>query len=172
MSTHQTCGGFLTSVKDAVTLVLPLRLKTGMSTNPGKILVIEDNPADVFLLRFALNHHKQEYELELLRDGQEALRFVHQQRTLAAEPQPCVIVLDLNLPGHDGKAVLQAIRDEPLLAHVRVVALSSFVNPNDELEIQQLGVRLYQAKPMKLDEWIVLAGEILAICHEPVAVPA
>ncbi len=143
-----------------------------MSTHPGKILVIEDNPADVFLLRFALNHHKQEYELELLRDGQEALQFVHQQRTLAAEPHPCVIVLDLNLPGHDGTSVLRAIRDEPLLSHVRVVALSSFVSPRDEAEIQRLGVRLYQAKPMKLDDWIVLAGEILAICHEPIEIPA
>jgi len=143
-----------------------------MSKNPGKILVIEDNPADVFLLRFALNHHKEEYVLELLRDGQEALRFIDQQRTFPDEPEPCVIVLDLNLPGHDGRAVLQAIRDEPLLAHVRVVALSSFVSPRDEAEIQRLGVRLYQAKPMKLDDWIVLAGEILAICHEPVEVPA
>jgi CheY-like chemotaxis protein len=143
-----------------------------MSTNPGKILVIEDNPADVFLLRFALNHHKEEYELELLRDGQEALRFVTQQRALAPEPEPCVIVLDLNLPGHDGRSVLQAIRDEPLLAHVRVVALSGSVSPKDELEIQRLGVRLYRAKPMRLDDWIALAGEILAICHESIAVPA
>jgi CheY-like chemotaxis protein len=143
-----------------------------MSTNPGKILVIEDNPADVFLLRFALNHHQEEYVLELLRDGEEALRFVRQQRTVAAEPEPCVIVLDLNLPGHDGRSVLQAIRDEPLLAHLRVVALSSFVSPKDELEIQRLGVRLYQAKPMKLDGWIALAGEILAICREPIAMLA
>jgi CheY-like chemotaxis protein len=143
-----------------------------MSANPGKILVIEDNPADVFLLRFALNHHKEEYELELLRDGEEAMRFIGQQRTLAADPEPCVIVLDLNLPGHDGRSVLQAIRDETLLAHVRVVALSSYVSPNDEQEIQRLGVHLYQAKPMKLDDWIVLAGEILAICREPVAIPA
>jgi CheY-like chemotaxis protein len=143
-----------------------------MSTNPGKILVIEDNPADVFLLRFALNHHKQEYELELLRDGQEALRFVHRQRTAAAEPEPCVIVLDLNLPGHDGRSVLQAIRDEPLLAHVRVVALSGSVSPKDEMEIQRLGVRLYKAKPMRLDGWIALAGEILAICHERIAILA
>jgi two-component system response regulator len=142
-----------------------------MSTNPGKILVIEDNPADVFLLRFALNHHKEECELELLRDGQEALRFVEEQRN-HNEPEPCVIVLDLNLPGHDGRSVLQAIRDEPQLAHVRVVALSGSVSPKDEMEIQRLGVRLYRAKPMRLDGWIAMAAEILAICHERIEVPA
>jgi two-component system, chemotaxis family, response regulator Rcp1 len=143
-----------------------------MDSKPAKILVIEDNPADVFLLRFALNYHKEEYELELLRDGDEAIRFVHQQRTLAADPQPCVIVLDLNLPKEDGKAVLNAIKQEPVLAHVQVVALSSFASPTDAREIQRLGARLYRAKPMKLDEWIGLAGEILAICREPMAIPA
>jgi len=143
-----------------------------MDNKPAKILVIEDNPADVFLLRFALNHHKEEYELELLRDGAEAIRFVDEQRTLADDPQPCVIVLDLNLPKEDGRAVLKAIKQEPVLAHIQVVALSSFVSPSDEREIQRLGALLYRAKPMKLDEWLALAGEILAICREPIAIPA
>jgi hypothetical protein len=53
-----------------------------------------------------------------------------------------------------------------------VVALSSLVSPKDELEIQRLGVRLYQAKPMDLDDWIALAGQILAICHEPTSLTA
>jgi CheY-like chemotaxis protein len=126
----------------------------------------------VFLLRFALNYYKEEYELELLRDGDEAIRFIHQQRTIATDPQPCVIVLDLNLPKEDGKAVLKAIKQEPVLAHIQVVALSSFASPRDAGEIQRLGARLYKAKPMKLDDWIALAGEILAICREPVAVLA
>jgi CheY-like chemotaxis protein len=143
-----------------------------MDNKPAKILVIEDNPADVFLLRFALNYYKEEYELELLRDGDEAIRFIHQQRTIATDPQPCVIVLDLNLPKEDGKAVLKAIKQEPVLAHIQVVALSSFASPRDAGEIQRLGARLYKAKPMKLDDWIALAGEILAICREPVAVLA
>jgi chemotaxis family two-component system response regulator Rcp1 len=146
--------------------------KKAMDNNPAKILVIEDNPADVFLLRFALNYHKEEYELELLRDGDEAIRFVNEQRTLSADPQPCVIVLDLNLPKEDGKAVLKAIKQEPVLAHIQVIALSSFASPRDAAEVQRLGARLYRAKPMQLDDWIALAGEILAICREPVAVPA
>ena len=143
-----------------------------MDNKPAKILVIEDNPADVFLLRFALNSFREEYELELLRDGDEAIRFVHEQRTISADPQPCVIVLDLNLPKEDGKAVLKAIKQEPVLAHIQVVALSSFASPKDAAEIQRLGARLYRAKPMKLDDWIALASEILAICREPIAMLA
>lgn len=97
--------------------------------------------------------------------------FVQAQRTLAAEPEPCVIVLDLNLPKQDGKAVLRAIK-ESALAHVNVVALSGFVTPRDEMEIQMLGARSYRAKPMKLDEWIALAAEIMAICRDSFAMTA
>lgn len=132
---------------------------------------MEDNPADVHLLRMALDQHCDPYQLHVLTDGEEAIRFVEHHRR-ATEPRPCVIVLDLHLPRHDGKAVLQAIRREPSLAHIRVVALSSMPSPADEQEVQRLGVRKCMAKPMELDAWIALAGEILAICHEPSAVTA
>jgi CheY-like chemotaxis protein len=141
-------------------------------TNPAQILMMEDNPADVHLLRIALDHHEEEYVLDLLRDGEEALRFVHGQRTWKTEPEPCVIVLDLHLPRHDGKAVLKAIKQEPALAHVHVVTLSSLPSPSDELEVRRLGVRFCKTKPTELDEWIKLAGEILEICREPTSVTA
>ena len=133
---------------------------------------MEDNPADVHLLRLALNHHREEYKLDLLRDGEEAIRFVREQRTTPADPEPCVIILDLHLPRHDGKAVLRAIKEEPALAHVHVVALSSLPSPSDRFEVLRLGARLCRSKPMDLDEWLALAGEILAICREPKAVEA
>jgi two-component system, chemotaxis family, response regulator Rcp1 len=134
--------------------------------NPAKILVIEDSSADVFLLRHALNQCGEEYVLEVLRDGAEAIEFVNLQRTAGAQEEPCVIVLDLHLPKHDGPAVLKAIRQAPVLAHVQVVALTNLASPRDEQAIRELGVRLYKAKPMQLEEWIELAGEILEICRE------
>jgi CheY-like chemotaxis protein len=139
--------------------------------SPARILVVEDNQADVFLLRHALDEHGKEYQLEVLRDGGEALRFVEHQRVLASDPNPCAIVLDLHLPKHDGAAVLKAIRDEPTLAHIQVVALTSFASPTEEKEVRELGIRLYRAKPTDLDEWIRLAGDILAICNEGAEVP-
>jgi two-component system, chemotaxis family, response regulator Rcp1 len=128
---------------------------------------MEDNPADVHLLKLALDHHEEQYNLELLRDGEEAIRFVENQRKSPMEPEPCVIILDLHLPRHDGKAVLRAIRQEPTLCHVRVVALSSMPSPSDEAEVLRLGARLCKTKPMDLDEWLELAAEIIAICREP-----
>lgn len=132
---------------------------------------MEDNQADVFLLRHALDEDGQKYQLDVLRDGAEAIRFVEQQRMVNGESNPCAIVLDLHLPKHDGAAVLKAIRDEPSLAHIHVVALTSLASPAEEREVRNLGVRLYRAKPTDLDEWIDLAAEILAICRDEAQVP-
>lgn len=128
--------------------------------------MVEDNTADVFLLRHALDQHGEPYTLEVLHDGEEALTFVTQQRSAGHDAEPCVIVLDLHLPKHDGTAVLKAIRHEPALASVHVVALTTIASPKDEQEVRGLGVRLYRSKPTLVDEWIKLAGEILDICKE------
>lgn len=139
---------------------------------PARILVIEDSPADILLLRHALDAQGDEYEIEVLRDGAQALQFVRSQRSSRQEPHPCVIVLDLHLPKHDGVTVLAAIKKEPALHHIHVVAISSFASPHDEAEIHALGVRRYCEKPLDLDVWLVLASDILALCREPVAAAA
>jgi CheY-like chemotaxis protein len=136
------------------------------SSSPAKIVVVEDNSADVFLLRHALEQHNEEYVLEVLRDGEEAIQFVEFQRSAGPHAEPCVIVLDLHLPKQDGTTVLKVIKQEPALALVNVVALTTLASPKDEQEVRDLGVRLYKAKPTLLDEWIKLAGEILEVCHE------
>jgi CheY-like chemotaxis protein len=135
--------------------------------NPARILLVEDNPGDILLLRLALAQHEPDYILETLRDGAEAIRFVH-KRWHSSEPEPCVIVLDWHLPKHDGNSVLRSIREAPGLSNVHVIALTSLASPKDETEILRLGVRLYRSKPSDLDGWHTLAGEILEICREPI----
>ena len=135
--------------------------------SPAKIVVVEDNSADVFLLRHAFDQLDTDYVMEVLRDGEEAIDFVSRQRS-DQEEEPCVIVLDLHLPKHEGTAVLKVIKQEPALASVHVVALTTLASPKDEQEVRQLGVRLYKAKPTLVEEWIKLAGEILEICREQI----
>ena len=134
----------------------------------AKIVVVEDSPADILLLRLALDEHGDEYEIEVLRDGEEALQFVAEQRANLRYRSPCVIVLDLHIPKHDGLTVLAAIKQEPAIEHIHVVALSSFASPHDEAEIHALGARMYCEKPLDLEGWHKLAGDILALCREPV----
>jgi two-component system, chemotaxis family, response regulator Rcp1 len=135
-------------------------------SSPAKIVMVEDNAADVFLLRHALDQHREHYVLDVLRDGEEAIAFVTHHRSAGSHEEPCVIVLDLHLPKHDGTAVLKVIRQEPALALVHVVALTTIASPKDEQEVRDLGVRLYRSKPSQVDDWIKLAGEILDICKE------
>jgi CheY-like chemotaxis protein len=131
--------------------------------HPIKILVIEDSEAEIVLLRNALDHQGEIYELEILRDGEEALRFVHEHRTGVREPVPCVILLDLYLPRYDGMAVLKAIRQEPALEHIHIVVWTGLASPDQKVEIANLGA-LYKRKPSTLDELEELAAEIIAIC--------
>lgn len=138
----------------------------GTDIVPAKILIIEDDPGDVRLLRYALDQHGEPYTLQVLRDGEEALHFIQEQRAIPAHEEPCVIVLDLHLPRHNGVAVLQAIRQEPALAHVKVAVMTTLASPDEELLVRNLDVQLYRKKPFALDGFISLAGEILALCRQ------
>ncbi len=130
---------------------------------PARILVIDDNEADVDLLREFLAQQGEEYEFEILSDGEEALRFVQEYRIGLRESEPCVIVLDLHLPRHDGMPILRAIRETPALEHVQVVVLSGLASPHRKAEIADLGA-LYRTKPSTLEQLAELAAEIIAVC--------
>ena len=139
--------------------------ETSHIEKPAYILLIEDNPADIHRLRLALDRQGQKYELQVLRDGAEALLFVDQHRTASmSDPQPCVIILDLHIPKHGGVAVLQAIRRAPVLSHIHILVLTSATSPEEELEARYLGVRLYREKPRDLGEFIEVAQLIFEIC--------
>ena len=130
---------------------------------PARILVIDDNALDIVLLRHALDQQGEDYELEILSDGEQALQFVHEHRTRVREPEPCVILLDLYLPAYDGIAVLRAIREAPALEHIHVVVLTAHASPRQEIEIASMGA-LYRNKSTSLKDVIELAAEIIAIC--------
>jgi CheY-like chemotaxis protein len=130
---------------------------------PARILVVEDNPADIVWLRHALDQQGEPYVLEVLADGEAAIAFVDGHRTGSHDPQPCVIVLDLHLPRYNGIEVLRAIKRAPVLSHIHVVMLSSRPNPSDEEAMAALGA-IFRLKPSRLIDCLELACEILAIC--------
>lgn len=135
----------------------------------AKILVVDDNTADVGLLRMALNEQEERYDLEVLRTGEDALQFIQEQRTgRRVEPEPCVILLDLHLPRHDGLAILHAIRECPELAHIHVVILSGFASPAEKESIARMGA-LFVQKPFQLSEFFELGTRIMAICNSAVS---
>jgi two-component system, chemotaxis family, response regulator Rcp1 len=133
---------------------------------PARILIIEDNPSDVFLLRHALDAIGEPFELTILTDGEKALKFVQEHRLGMHPPDPCVIVLDLHLPKYDGMAVLRAIKRAPALEHIGVLVLSGVVSSEEVQELLKLGIRRHSRKPSSLSEFQALAKEIIALCKQ------
>jgi CheY-like chemotaxis protein len=129
----------------------------------AKILVVDDNPSDINVLCMALSGLDEDVEVEIVTDGQKALEFVHIQRKNRADAHPCVIVLDLHLPRHDGIEILKAIREEPVLSHVHVVITTGTATRAEQAELNRMGA-LYRTKPMNLSGYDELAADILALC--------
>jgi len=132
-----------------------------------RILVVEDNAADIELLRFALER-QGDYVLEVLEDGEEALRFVAEHRDGLHPPDPCVILLDVHLPKYDGLEILDALKGAGTLRHIQVIVLSSIASPEEEAEIRSKGA-IYRTKPVTLKKFLELGAEIFALCSESVA---
>jgi CheY-like chemotaxis protein len=129
----------------------------------AKILIIEDSLSDVFLLRKALTDAREDFELEVVPDGEKALQFIHRQRKNMHESVPCVIVLDLHLPKHDGLEILEALRECPALSHIHVVVTTNMASPQETAELRRMGLE-YRPKPSKLSEFQRLAADLIALC--------
>jgi CheY-like chemotaxis protein len=132
------------------------------------IFLAEDNPADVRLLRDALEEHGVEGELLLFKDGEKAIRFLDavEHKAIAC---PHLMIIDLNLPKRTGRDVLEFLRRSNECANVPVVILSSSNALRDRAECERLGVSRYIRKPTRLDEFLGIGGilrEILGLGPE------
>src|SRR4029077_15364649 len=119
-------------------------------SDPGlvpRILVIEDNPTDVILLREALREHDVRCELDVRDDGEEAFEYFS---SVPAPSTPRLVILDLNLPKRDGIEVLTKYRSTPSLAAMPVVILTTSDSPREQHRAKALGVTAYLRKPADL----------------------
>jgi chemotaxis family two-component system response regulator Rcp1 len=130
----------------------------------AKILVVEDNPSDVFFLRRSLKKYVDEVELEIAPDGERALEFIRDLRANPRQLQPCVILLDLHLPKFSGLEVLRRLREEPVLRNVEVVVTTNLASPEEEKQLQALQAHS-RLKPTNLAQYEELALELIAICR-------
>ena len=107
-----------------------------------KVLVIEDNEQNMYLVRFMLE--KFGYSVIEARNGQEGLE-------LAASHLPDLILLDIQLPVMDGYAVARALRQNPDLVNVPIVAVTSYAMPGDRESVLSAGCTGYIEKPINPD---------------------
>jgi CheY-like chemotaxis protein len=123
-----------------------------------EILLAEDNPADVYLIREALREHRVECSVRVATDGQQVLRLLTATDSDSNPQAPALIILDLNLPRHDGIEILQRLRETADLRQVPVVVLTSSDSPRDRLAANRLGVTKFLRKPSNLEQFLSLGA--------------
>ena len=118
-----------------------------------EILLVEDNPGDIRLTQEALKEGKAKKNLQVVRDGAEAMAFLNQEGKHAGAPRPDVIILDLNLPKKSGREVLAELKQNPRLRSIPVVVLTSSRAEEDICGAYHLQANCYITKPGSLDEF-------------------
>jgi len=125
-----------------------------------EILLVEDNPGDVRLTIEALREGKLANNLQVARDGVEALQFLRRQGPHGNAPRPDLILLDLNLPKKDGREVLAEIKGDPDLRRIPVVILTTSQAEQDIVKSYDLYANCYIAKPVDLESFIRVVRSI------------
>jgi len=123
-----------------------------------EILLAEDNPADVYLVRETLRAHGVDCAVRVAADGAEMLQMISSEQALAEGGRVGLIILDLNLPRHDGSEILQRLREASELAHIPVVVLTSSDSPRDRLVASQFGAACFLQKPSNLEQFLSLGA--------------
>ena len=138
-------------------------MSTTAQSTPARIVVIEDNPADVMLLREACNSEGLVYEFTTLPDGEEARAYFRRQGKYQSAETPNLILLDMNVPKADSIEILEEIRRSRETADVPVVLLSSADAPHPKDRAAAAKATCYLTKPPSLDEFLSLGTQIRSL---------
>jgi len=129
--------------------------------NPGKILLVEDNPDDVALTMRALKSHNITNDVVVAQDGVEAIDYLFGTKGRPAPTElPAVVLLDLKLPKINGMEVLQRIRGDERTKLLPVVILTSSDEERDIIDGYSLGANSYVRKPVDFVEFTKAAQQL------------
>jgi CheY-like chemotaxis protein len=134
---------------------------------PGEILLAEDNPADVYLIRRALREHGVEHSVRVSSDGKDTLQILSREGAYRERPVLELIILDLNLPRHDGIEILERLRATEEFERVPVVVLTSSDSPRDRQSANRLGATLYLRKPTSLEQFLAMGQLFKRLLEKP-----
>jgi len=138
----------------------------------GRVLLAEDDLRDVELTLEAFREHNLLNEVDVVRDGVEALEYLNAQGKFAGREQrnPVLILLDLKMPRLNGIEVLRAIRSSERLRLIPVMILTSSQESRDLQECYGLGANAYVVKPVDFREFVEsvkTAGVFWALINQP-----
>lgn len=138
---------------------------------PVEILLVEDDPGDVLLVEEGLREAKVANNLNVVKDGVEALTYLHGEGPYAAVLLPDLVLLDLKMPKKGGLEVLAEMKADDVLRHIPVIVLTTSDAPDDMLRAKDLQASLYITKPENLDEFDRVMARVRDFCLTVVKLP-
>lgn len=123
-----------------------------MTDSPNQpILLVEDSPEDFETTQRAFRRSGLKNPIVRCSDGDEALDFLFRRGDYTGAPRPGVVLLDLNLPGTDGREVLTEMKGDPDLRQIPVIVLTTSSDERDVSACYQAGASSYIQKPVDLE---------------------
>jgi CheY-like chemotaxis protein len=147
-------------------------IRDGPVGHPIEILLIEDNLGDIRLTLEALKDSKVHNTVHVATDGLAGMAFLRRQDGYAAAPRPDLILLDLNLPGKDGRAVLAEIKTSDALHDIPVLVLTASRADRDLLQSYELQADGYLIKPIDFGQLVEMVHAFADFWLCVVQVPA
>jgi len=135
-------------------------LRSQVAKRPMDILLVDDNPGDARLTSEALKDGQVESRLHIARDGAEALDFLRRKGGFGSAPRPDLILLDLNMPGMNGRQVLAEIKEDAALKQIPVVILTGSREMDDIVRTYDLQANCYVTKPIDFEQFIEMVRSI------------
>ncbi|PTL35311.1 response regulator [Candidatus Methylomirabilis limnetica] len=136
-----------------------------------EILLVEDNPGDARLTIEAMREAKMSNRIHVVEDGVEAMQFLRREGRFGDAPRPDLILLDLNLPKKDGRAVLAEVKADPALKRIPVVVLTTSRAEEDVLRAYDLHANCYVTKPVDLAQFMKIVAQIEEFWIKVVVLP-
>ncbi len=125
-----------------------------MKNTTIRVLLIEDNPGDIRLTQEIFKEGSLKCELEVAQDGYEAMEFLKNISESEEKNYPDLILLDLNLPGLNGKEILQKLKNSEDFKRIPVVVLTTSHAPDDINSSYDLHANCYITKPIDVEQFI------------------
>jgi two-component system, chemotaxis family, response regulator Rcp1 len=125
-----------------------------MMSGASEILLVDDNPADLDLTMDALAQSMWLTHISTVCDGEEAMAYLRHEGKYIIAARPHLVLLDLNMPRKDGRAVLSDMKSDPALRRIPVVIFSTSRAAKDIERSYELGANSYVSKPPTLADWV------------------
>lgn len=117
------------------------------------ILLVEDNDGDANLVERAFDRRSLPGDLHVVQTGEAAIDWLFRRNDFADAPRPDLVILDLNLPGTNGHAVLEEVRSDPALAEIPMVVLTGSRSEADVATAYENGANAYLVKPVDPEDF-------------------